>query len=98
MTKAPAKSASRKAGGRLSSSHCASEYSRRVSIRPASESDNLGSSSTFADPVRRNRPGRRSRSTLAFNEVNSDGDRKSTRLNSSHLVNSYAVFCLKKKK
>src|SRR5256885_1333702 len=25
------------------------------------------------------------------------GDRKSTRLNSSHLVNSYAVFCLKKK-
>src|SRR5256885_13218406 len=26
------------------------------------------------------------------------GDRKSTRLNSSHLVISYAVFCLKKKK
>src|SRR6266566_8697042 len=26
------------------------------------------------------------------------GDRKSTRLNSSHLVSSYAVFCLKKKK
>src|SRR5256885_12699874 len=25
-------------------------------------------------------------------------DRKSTRLNSSHLVNSYAGFCLKKKK
>src|ERR1039457_7363205 len=25
------------------------------------------------------------------------GDRKSTCLNSSHLVNSYAVFCLKKK-
>src|SRR5256885_12943281 len=32
--------------------------------------------------VRRQRPGR---------------DRKSTRLNSSHLVISYAVFCLKKK-
>src|SRR2546426_7785499 len=30
------------------------------------------------------------------NEV--EGDRKSTRLNSSHLVISYAVFCLKKKK
>src|SRR2546426_7603615 len=28
----------------------------------------------------------------------SSGDRKSTRLNSSHLVISYAVFCLKKKK
>src|SRR5256885_4277919 len=27
-----------------------------------------------------------------------DPDRKSTRLNSSHLVISYAVFCLKKKK
>src|SRR2546426_3516156 len=30
--------------------------------------------------------------------VTVDGDRKSTRLNSSHLVISYAVFCLKKKK
>src|SRR5256885_11197967 len=30
--------------------------------------------------------------------VFSRGDRKSTRLNSSHLVISYAVFCLKKKK
>src|SRR5256885_2719577 len=28
----------------------------------------------------------------------SKADRKSTRLNSSHLVISYAVFCLKKKK
>src|SRR2546426_5978067 len=30
--------------------------------------------------------------------TNGIGDRKSTRLNSSHLVISYAVFCLKKKK
>src|SRR2546426_7572641 len=30
--------------------------------------------------------------------VAKQGDRKSTRLNSSHLVISYAVFCLKKKK
>src|SRR5688500_19697304 len=29
--------------------------------------------------------------------VGEDPDRKSTRLNSSHLVISYAVFCLKKK-
>src|SRR5437773_3668330 len=28
----------------------------------------------------------------------SPGDRKSTRLNSSHITISYAVFCLKKKK
>src|SRR5437870_6433557 len=27
----------------------------------------------------------------------SSGDRKSTRLNSSHVANSYAVFCLKQK-
>src|SRR5256885_8379128 len=31
-------------------------------------------------------------------EVSMETDRKSTRLNSSHLVISYAVFCLKKKK
>src|SRR5260221_5778796 len=30
--------------------------------------------------------------------VNAEKDRKSTRLNSSHTVISYAVFCLKKKK
>src|SRR3989454_3620390 len=30
--------------------------------------------------------------------LRADADRKSTRLNSSHLVISYAVFCLKKKK
>src|SRR5207253_11085150 len=29
--------------------------------------------------------------------ANSAGDRKSTRLNSSHVASSYAVFCLKKK-
>src|SRR5437773_4470417 len=30
--------------------------------------------------------------------INPTGDRKSTRLNSSHITISYAVFCLKKKK
>src|SRR5256885_12606714 len=33
-----------------------------------------------------------------YDHVIPGGDRKSTRLNSSHLVISYAVFCLKKKK
>src|SRR5574344_1835771 len=33
-----------------------------------------------------------------FNSASSMVDRKSTRLNSSHQINSYAVFCLKKKK
>src|SRR5439155_11150869 len=31
-------------------------------------------------------------------EEGGDGDRKSTRLNSSHVAISYAVFCLKKNK
>src|SRR5437773_6856972 len=30
--------------------------------------------------------------------LDANGDRKSTRLNSSHITISYAVFCLKKKK
>src|SRR5256885_5015273 len=36
--------------------------------------------------------------SLAFGRFDAPIDRKSTRLNSSHLVISYAVFCLKKKK
>src|SRR5580698_2051099 len=35
---------------------------------------------------------------LAFEEIARHRDRKSTRLNSSHMSKSYAVFCLKKKK
>src|SRR5947208_12165934 len=34
----------------------------------------------------------------ALAQPRGDGDRKSTRLNSSHQIISYAVFCLKKKK
>src|SRR5258708_25459266 len=33
----------------------------------------------------------------SFGRVSRYGDRKSTRLNSSHQIISYAVFCLKKK-
>src|SRR5256885_6642785 len=35
--------------------------------------------------------------TVYLFSLDADSDRKSTRLNSSHLVISYAVFCLKKK-
>src|SRR2546426_5675371 len=35
---------------------------------------------------------------VAHGAAQRPGDRKSTRLNSSHLVISYAVFCLKKKR
>src|SRR5437588_7748312 len=38
------------------------------------------------------------RSSTAIGSTPLNGDRKSTRLNSSHTVISYAVFCLKKKK
>src|SRR5256885_4750717 len=44
---------------------------------------------------------RKSRSTASSDanvQTSFPRDRKSTRLNSSHLVISYAVFCLKKKK
>src|SRR5256885_5149246 len=44
----------------------------------------------LADPARQH-PGQQRR-------LEQRPDRKSTRLNSSHLVISYAVFCLKKKK
>src|SRR5690625_6835969 len=38
------------------------------------------------------------RACSVFHSPVSRGDRKSTRLNSSHVAISYAVFCLKKKK
>src|SRR5438552_7171338 len=38
------------------------------------------------------------RKTSAMIALDISRDRKSTRLNSSHQINSYAVFCLKKKK
>src|SRR5256885_3265445 len=50
----------------------------------------------FRSPLRRPPPLRRSTSTCPRPLVQPQ-DRKSTRLNSSHLVISYAVFCLKKK-
>src|SRR5437667_484946 len=54
---------------------------------------------------RRGLPGARSASprplqseTRPLSGLRLRGDRKSTRLNSSHITISYAVFCLKKKK
>src|SRR5256885_3524054 len=42
--------------------------------------------------------GTRDRLNFQLQSTEKTADRKSTRLNSSHLVISYAVFCLKKKK
>src|SRR5690242_21455677 len=47
--------------------------------------------------VRRTKPVRRGQ-RVAQGTLHRFGDRKSTRLNSSHMSISYAVFCLKKKK
>src|SRR6266540_5169089 len=47
-----------------------------------------------AGPRRQGRAGHRRRRRRAAQRL----DRKSTRLNSSHITISYAVFCLKKKK
>src|SRR5256885_10011544 len=52
----------------------------------ASISDLLGPGAASPEPSR------------TSSRIPSRTDRKSTRLNSSHLVISYAVFCLKKKK
>src|SRR5215471_20109973 len=41
---------------------------------------------------------RRDSSLPSLRRARAGGDRKSTRLNSSHVEISYAVFCLKKKK
>ena len=48
-------------------------HSVRISIRPARDSDRFGSRSTSADPVRRKRPGRRSRSTWTLMAGKSSG-------------------------
>src|SRR5258708_8497831 len=57
----------------------------------------LGSGSS---EVGREGPGKQRRIRLArdLSGGRTNGDRKSTRLNSSHQIISYAVFCLKKKK
>src|SRR2546426_8313236 len=52
----------------------------------------------FRSPARRGADRRPALDRRRVLPVGIRGDRKSTRLNSSHLVISYAVFCLKKKK
>src|SRR5947207_7278296 len=55
-------------------------------------------SSERAAPPRGRRYPRRAPRACRSHRIDRDRDRKSTRLNSSHTVISYAVFCLKKKK
>src|SRR2546426_7940661 len=73
-----------------------STLSREIS-RPLSAVDRIGYGSAATlrlSVVKRGSPSRPTRTS----GTRPQRDRKSTRLNSSHLVISYAVFCLKKKK
>src|SRR5688500_3096004 len=63
-------------------------YLFRWQVRASCALAEWGSQSAFEDAPRK----------LYLFEMEETPDRKSTRLNSSHLVISYAVFCLKKKK
>src|SRR5205807_8750239 len=65
----------------------------------ADDGEQRGHARTTAARSRRATSARtRGISSRPYSSASFSGDRKSTRLNSSHLVISYAVFCLKKKK
>src|SRR5438034_4351445 len=77
------------------------------SMNPQEASVSLGTLNAICNPLRPwglwssvlPIPGIRAYSNLVYPPFGTtDSDRKSTRLNSSHTVISYAVFCLKKKK
>src|SRR5438034_3995068 len=67
-------------------------FRSQYSLHPGAEPfANLGFFLEGWHPIYRWLPDRQPRTVAPY------GDRKSTRLNSSHTVISYAVFCLKKK-
>src|SRR2546426_5749989 len=63
-----------------------------VSTHPVCPSNRTGHDPSLSQPSSRSTS--RTKAGSSWDRA----DRKSTRLNSSHLVISYAVFCLKKKK
>src|SRR5437773_5726820 len=70
-------------------------------IRPPPRSTLFPYTTLFRSAPRADWPARgcnRSGPTIHGRRVRQTADRKSTRLNSSHITISYAVFCLKKKK
>src|SRR5438132_8860772 len=79
----------------------------RSTLFPYTRSSDLteGSGRSISSPAQRDSSGAGSPAHWSPMDTRSSrslgirrGDRKSTRLNSSHTVISYAVFCLKKKK
>src|SRR5258708_23150880 len=81
--------------GSARSGHVRTSFATAGAADPASGAD-------FAGGVRASRSRRDLRSETFLHDDARRGkmsrDRKSTRLNSSHQIISYAVFCLKKKK
>src|SRR5256885_7193902 len=76
---------------------------RALGIGVARDHEFLAQAALELDPVRTAPRGIGAAAPLADHALQAQlagggQDRKSTRLNSSHLVISYAVFCLKKKK
>src|SRR5438309_7289225 len=73
---------------------------RRANLRVETEAHvtKLLFDGTLAVGVRYRQAGLEKEARAAREVILSAGDRKSTRLNSSHSSISYAVFCLKKKK
>src|SRR5205807_8308389 len=87
---------------RRSSDLCSSIWSLRPLWVPACSTTaplSLLPPPSLAQPARRARDAARAMESFFMTSIAlAASDRKSTRLNSSHLVISYAVFCLKKKK
>src|SRR5260221_10206023 len=75
-----------------SARHCERTYRDRAPM----DCSRTRAASCRADPWRIESP--TSRRPEVGDSIRQGSDRKSTRLNSSHTVISYAVFCLKKKK
>src|SRR5215471_20152127 len=73
-------------------------HPRRDRPRPVRARARLGGADRARSPRRGASPQGPSLTRLARLARADDRDRKSTRLNSSHVEISYAVFCLKKKK
>src|SRR2546426_2352004 len=71
-------------------------HREHVLVRPGGQDDGGAPHAIMVGILERN--GARAPVVERADHVYGARDRKSTRLNSSHLVISYAVFCLKKKK
>src|SRR5437868_9760438 len=73
---------------------CATDSETDMPIAPSSTGDDTA----VTPPIWPDTTGDTVRSAVTGDGVDWHIDRKSTRLNSSHVSISYAVFCLKKKK